>query len=82
THNIRRGWIRAYVGHLGNEKADELDKEAITSTEAAVLTVPLPSSSAKQDLKQRALVKWQRRWDDGINGRSTYEVIKKVGVTL
>ncbi|GBN66055.1 hypothetical protein AVEN_188112-1 [Araneus ventricosus] len=68
THNIRLGWIRAHVGHLGNEKADELAKEAITSTEAAVLAVPLPRSSAKQDLKQRALAKWQRRWDDGING--------------
>ncbi|GBO32341.1 hypothetical protein AVEN_1612-1 [Araneus ventricosus] len=74
------GWIRAHVGHLGNEKADELAKEAITSTEAAVLTVPLPRSSAKQDLKQRALAKWQRRWDDGINGRFAYEVIKKVGL--
>ncbi|GBM43288.1 hypothetical protein AVEN_220820-1 [Araneus ventricosus] len=80
THNIRLGWIRAHVGHLGNEKADELVKEAITSTEAAVLTVPLPRSSAEQDLKQRALAKWQRRWDDGINSRSTYEIIKKVGL--
>ncbi|GBO20240.1 hypothetical protein AVEN_249426-1 [Araneus ventricosus] len=74
------GWIRAHVGNLGNEKADELAKEAITSTEAAVLTFPPPPrSSAKPDLKQRALAKWQRRWDDGINGRSTYEVIKMVG---
>ncbi|GBM38320.1 hypothetical protein AVEN_158349-1 [Araneus ventricosus] len=74
------GWIRAHVGHLGNEKADELAKEAITSTEAAVLTVPLRRSSAKHDLKQRALAKWQRRWDNDINCRSTYEIIKKVGL--
>ncbi|GBM00067.1 hypothetical protein AVEN_214134-1 [Araneus ventricosus] len=80
THNITLGWIRAHVGHLGNEKADELAKEAITSTEASMLTIPLPRSSAKQDLKQRALAKWQRRWDDGINGRSTYEIIKKLGL--
>ncbi|GBM02884.1 hypothetical protein AVEN_52056-1 [Araneus ventricosus] len=80
THIMRLGWIRAHVGHLGDEKADELAKEAITSTEAAVLTVLLPRSSAKQYLKQRALAKWQRRWDDGINGRFTYEVIKKVGL--
>ncbi|GBN59585.1 hypothetical protein AVEN_155333-1 [Araneus ventricosus] len=79
THNIRLCWIRAHVGHLGNEKADELAKEAITSAEAAVLMVPLPRSSAKQDLKQRELAKWQSRWDDGINGCSTYEIIKKVG---
>ncbi|GBL98086.1 hypothetical protein AVEN_84588-1 [Araneus ventricosus] len=80
THNIRLGWIRTHVGHLGNEKADELAKEAITSTKTAVLMVPLPRSSAKHDLKQRAQAKWQKRWDDGINGRSTYEVTKKVGI--
>ncbi|GBN21044.1 hypothetical protein AVEN_75948-1 [Araneus ventricosus] len=74
------GWIRVHVGHLGNEKADEPSKEAIASTETAVLSFPLPRSNAKQDLKQRALAKWQRRWDDGINGRSTYEIIKKVGL--
>ncbi|GBN49074.1 hypothetical protein AVEN_38074-1 [Araneus ventricosus] len=65
---------------MGNEKSDELAKETITSTEAAVLTVPLPRSSSKQDLKHRALAKWQRRWDDGIHGHSTYEIIKKVGL--
>ncbi|GBN55847.1 hypothetical protein AVEN_10885-1, partial [Araneus ventricosus] len=78
TQNIRLCWIRAHVGHLGNEKADELAKEAITSAETAVLTVPLPRSNAKQDLKQRELAKWQSPWDDGINGCSTYEIIKKL----
>ncbi|GBN31954.1 hypothetical protein AVEN_39356-1 [Araneus ventricosus] len=42
---------------------------------------PKTKSNAKQDLEQRALAKWQRRWDDGINGRSTYEVIKKPGTS-
>ncbi|GBM18366.1 hypothetical protein AVEN_72717-1 [Araneus ventricosus] len=78
--STRLGWIRVHLGHLGNEKADELAKEAITSTEAEVFTFPLSRSSTKQDLKQRALAKWQRSWDDGINGRSTYEIIKKVGL--
>ncbi|GBN37124.1 hypothetical protein AVEN_160142-1 [Araneus ventricosus] len=41
---------------------------------------PFPESSAKQGLKQRALAKWQRSRDDGINGRSKYGVIKKVGL--
>ncbi|GBM28070.1 hypothetical protein AVEN_35887-1 [Araneus ventricosus] len=26
------------------------------------------------------MAKWQRRWDDDINGRTAYEVIKKVGL--
>ncbi|GBM91404.1 hypothetical protein AVEN_204276-1 [Araneus ventricosus] len=60
-----------HVEHLGNEKADKLAKEAITPTDAEVLTVPLPRSQ-KHDLKQRTLAKWQIRWDDGINGSSTY----------
>ncbi|GBN67189.1 hypothetical protein AVEN_3134-1 [Araneus ventricosus] len=32
THNIRLGWIRDHVMHLGNQKAHELAKEANTST--------------------------------------------------
>ncbi|GBM00323.1 hypothetical protein AVEN_32662-1 [Araneus ventricosus] len=36
--------LSAHVEHLRNEKAHELAKEAITSTEAAVLTVPFPEA--------------------------------------
>ncbi|GBM10333.1 hypothetical protein AVEN_131072-1 [Araneus ventricosus] len=82
SHKIRLGWIRAHAGHLGNEKADELAKEAITSTDAAVVTIPLTRNSAKQDLKQRALTKWQQQWDEHKSVRSTHNVLKKVGLQI
>ncbi|GBO13940.1 hypothetical protein AVEN_34174-1 [Araneus ventricosus] len=39
----------------------------------AAMKMKITRQLEKQDLKQRALAKWQRRWDDSINGRSTYQ---------
>ncbi|GBN07505.1 hypothetical protein AVEN_244882-1 [Araneus ventricosus] len=80
THNIKLGWIRAHVGQQRNERADELAKDAILSTNATEVTIPLPKSSAKRDLKQRSLIKWQYMWDGHKYGRSTHKVITKVGL--
>ncbi|GBM22055.1 Putative protein in type-1 retrotransposable element R1DM [Araneus ventricosus] len=79
---VRLGWIRAHVGHQGNEKADELAKAAITSTMAQEMHIPLPRSSIKRELNRKAMERWQLLWDRGKNGRSTHDVLPKVSNSL
>ncbi|GBN42932.1 hypothetical protein AVEN_228885-1 [Araneus ventricosus] len=76
--HIRLGWIKAYVGHLGNEKADELAKGSITSADAETIAVPFSRSSLKRELKERAIEKWQELRDKEKYGRSTHKVLHKV----
>ncbi|GBN29560.1 hypothetical protein AVEN_132356-1 [Araneus ventricosus] len=61
SSNIRLGWIKVNVGHLGDEKADELAKGAIISTEVPLLQIPFPRSSTERELKEIALAKWQKQ---------------------
>ncbi|GBN52118.1 hypothetical protein AVEN_258092-1 [Araneus ventricosus] len=43
--NIRQGWTRAHVGHLGNEMDDYLAKTAITTAGVSIHHVALPRCS-------------------------------------
>ncbi|GBO26896.1 Retrovirus-related Pol polyprotein from type-1 retrotransposable element R1, partial [Araneus ventricosus] len=78
--NISLGWIKAHVGHEGNEKADELAKEVITLPDSLSVDTPFPRSWAKRKLLERAKVLWQQQWDKEKYGRSTHKVIPKVSL--
>ncbi|CAL1296084.1 unnamed protein product [Larinioides sclopetarius] len=77
-NNVRLGWIKAHIRHVGNERADDLAKSAITSIEATTIKIPIPRSCLKRNLKE-ALSEWQTQWDDETrNGQTTHQVIPKV----
>ncbi|GBO09339.1 Putative protein in type-1 retrotransposable element R1DM [Araneus ventricosus] len=78
--HISLGWIKAHVGHEGNEKADELAKEAILSPTATSLDIPFPRSWAKKTLQEQAMKAWQLQWTAEKSGRSTNKVIPKVSL--
>ena len=59
---ITAHWIRAHVGHPGNERADELVKAATERRQVDVV-VKLTTVQAKKILLARALANWQSRWD-------------------
>ncbi|GBN85727.1 hypothetical protein AVEN_187365-1 [Araneus ventricosus] len=71
AQHIRLGWIRAHVGHIGNEMAETLAKSAIEDEEVPQYLIPLPRSSAKKLLRDRALAKWKGFWRKHEYGRST-----------
>ncbi|GBM10711.1 hypothetical protein AVEN_105-1 [Araneus ventricosus] len=74
--HIHLRWLKAQVGYLGNECADQLAKEAITKGDPFLL--PKPLSYLKSDIKSAALSIWQDNWDNGETGRSTHDIVPRV----
>ncbi|XP_035225603.1 uncharacterized protein LOC118198108 [Stegodyphus dumicola] len=68
-------WIKAHVGHYGNELADQLAKEATTDPPDAPIIIPWPHSYLKKTLRLRATGMWQNEWDQSTTGRRTHYFI-------
>ena len=68
--NIR--WIKAHVGHHGNEWADKMAKEGASMiTDTNNPEIPLPKSFFKQKIKQALYKEWQMLWDRRQDCRQT-----------
>ncbi|GBL71452.1 hypothetical protein AVEN_215972-1 [Araneus ventricosus] len=77
SHNrIHLIWLKAHVGYLGNESADQLVKEAIKKGDPFLLSKPL--SYLKSEIQSAALSIWQDNWDNGETGRSTHDIVPRV----
>ncbi|GBL75371.1 hypothetical protein AVEN_194568-1 [Araneus ventricosus] len=74
--HIHLRWLKAHVGYLGNECAEQLAKEAITKGDPFLL--PKPLSYLKSEIKSAALSIWQDNWDNGETGRSTHGIVPRV----
>ncbi|GBM97400.1 hypothetical protein AVEN_104730-1 [Araneus ventricosus] len=69
-------WIKAHFGYLGNERADQLAKEAITKGDPFFL--PRQLSYMKSEIRSATLSIWQDNWDNEETGRSTHEIVPGV----
>ncbi|GBM93261.1 hypothetical protein AVEN_180793-1 [Araneus ventricosus] len=74
--HIHLRWLKAHVGYLGNECADQLAKEAITKGDPFFLLKPL--SYLKSEIKSAALSIWLDNWDNGETGRSTNDIVPRI----
>ncbi|GBO13144.1 hypothetical protein AVEN_90961-1 [Araneus ventricosus] len=70
-----------HVGYQGNERADQLAKEATLRPSLDIL-IPKPTSSLKRDIRTVLIDQWNDRWFLSSNGRQTYKYIPLVGLKL
>lgn len=76
---VHAHWVRAHVGHVFNEKADELAKGATTKSEVDV-EVALTVRQVRSQIQTVSLSEWQERWDESDKGRTTHSVFPKVSL--
>ena len=54
-------WIKAHIGHSGNERADQLARKA-TNNASIWINTPPSWAAYKQALKQHMYQEWEQRW--------------------
>ena len=73
TRRLTLCWIKAHMGHEGNEKADDLAKMATTMK--FLTSVPRSTSINKNYLANVAQDMWKREWENEITCRQTKQFI-------
>jgi hypothetical protein len=71
-------WIKAHAGHHGNELADQLAKEAATSTEIKMSYKRIPNSAVLSELSEQSATKRQGEWDHTTKGAITKPFFLKI----
>jgi len=66
--NIGISWIKAHVGHRGNEIADQLAKEASRNKNIEECYNRIPKSAITSYLNKKCLEQWQNEWESTLKG--------------
>lgn len=85
-------WIKAHAGLVGNERADELAKNAALKMKTRPCYDRCPISFVKQEIRQESLHEWNRRYQEGETAATTkiffpsaitaYPIIKRIDLDM
>jgi len=62
--NIELSWIKAHVGIVGNELADQLAKAAASDSNSEIIFNRLPLSTLISKIEEEIKQKWQKEWKE------------------
>ncbi|XP_023240777.1 uncharacterized protein LOC111639211 [Centruroides sculpturatus] len=74
---INFSWVRAHCGTTGNERADNLAKEASAQC-TTVAYKKTPRNNVKHRIKVHYITQWQERWRHSTRGRGLYSFIPDI----
>ncbi|GBM32343.1 hypothetical protein AVEN_10675-1 [Araneus ventricosus] len=76
---IKVSWVKAHAGNIGNERADQLEKDATQHGQPYSHT-KLPKPHIKGLLRKRMLEEWQTSCKNGDTGRKIYNIMPSVSL--
>jgi len=60
---VELSWIKSHTGHHGNELADQLVKEAVSSKNIKECYTRIPKSAVWSELNEQSVKQWQNEWE-------------------
>ena len=67
-------WIKAHVGHVGNEAADQLAKQGTVSEKS--IKIGIPHCEMKRLVEDLIRKKWDAEWNEYEEGKHSKEFLK------
>ena len=79
---VRIRWIKAHVGHYGNECVDELAKKGSSlQLSGPEPFLPLPKSALRNAVEDWATNKWKARWKARTDARQTAIFFPEIAIS-
>ncbi|GBL99501.1 hypothetical protein AVEN_68785-1 [Araneus ventricosus] len=76
---MKVSWVKAHAGNIGNERANQLVKDATQHGQHYSL-IKLPKPHIKGLLRKSMLEEWEILWKNGDTGRKIYNIMPSVSL--